>query len=307
MSTTYATWRASADKAEARRCIYVCGPERILVQEVIDTTLSIVNPSHLDYVTMSAERRSPAEVWLAASTYPLNPGAPRLVLVRDAEKLRHWGGLQGWLDNARRLPGTYLMFASNEPDVPNAEHITLLRKRSLGQVVRCTRPNETDLTAWVRRRSGLDVELSTRLLNHVDWELSAAADACAKLTLLGANLSASTVDAVCIPPAGDFVEYLLAEDKKQAIATTYQLDTAALGLLAARVDVLARLWVAARAGIPLREIRDVPQFLVARYHGTASRWHPKRCAHARRVLAVVEDVYRSGARDGVGEALVALW
>ncbi len=308
MSTTYAQWRVSADKAEARRCIYVCGPERLLVQEDIDTTLSIVGPSHLDHVSVSAQRVAGADVWAYANAYPLTPNAPRLVCVRDAEALSDWAPLAGWLNTARRRPSTHLLFVSGQPDVPDADHITLLRKRSQGQVVRCTTPNEADLIAWVRRRCDLDVDLAVRLLNRVDWNVPAAADACAKLAVLGLrHVAPGTVDAVCLPPAGDLVEYLLAGDKARAITAVDQLDTAAIALLAARVDILERLWRAARAGVPTREIRDVPQFLTARYLPLAARYHPKRCAHARRLLAVAEDAYRNGARSGVAEALVALW
>ncbi len=307
MSTTYAQWRASADKAEARRCIYLCGPETALRQEVIETTISIVNPSHLDYVSVDADHAATADIWADANAYPLTPNASRLVVVRNAQNLRDWTPLESWLNTVRRRPSTYLLFVSEDAEVPDAPHITLLRKRSHGQVVRCTRPNPTDLTAWVRRRAGLDVEMATRLLDNVHWNVADAADACRKLALFGGNPGPATVDAVCNPGPGNLVEFLLADEKVQALGAVHQLDQAALGLLAARVDLLGRMWAYAKAGVPAREIRDVPPFILVRYMQLVSRWNPKRCDHARRVLAVVEDAYRSGARDAIGEALVALW
>ncbi len=287
--------------------MYLCGPETVLRQEVIDTTLSIVRPSHLDYVSIDAQHASLAEVWMQAFAYPLTPNAPRLVVVRSADKLADWTPLASWLDHARRIPTTHLLFIADTHDVPDTDWITLLRKRSQGQVVRCTTPNERDLIAWVRRKGGLDVEMATRLLNHVHWNLADAADACAKLSLFAGNHGPATVDAVCRSAPGSLVEYLLADEKVQALAAVHQLDRAALGMLTARVDMLGQLWGYLKAGVPVREMRDIQPYLIAQYMPVAAKWHPKRCTHARRVLAVVEDAYRSGARDGVAEALVALW
>jgi DNA polymerase III delta subunit len=173
--------------------------------------------------------------------------------------------------------------------------------------VRCTRPNEADTIAWVRRHSGLDVELAVRLLNRVEWNLSAAHDACRKLALFDGIHSPAAVDAVCTGGTRTLVDCLLTDDKRRALAVVDQLDAAALALLATRVDTLGRLWTYVRAGVPVREMRDVAPFLIAEYLPLAGKWHPQRCAHARRVLAVVEDAYRNGARSAVGEALVALW
>jgi DNA polymerase III delta subunit len=304
---SYAQWRTSVDKGEVRRVIYVCGSERILVHEVVATTLNLVNPSHLDYVSLSAADAHTNEIWAAAFAYPLTPGAARLVYIRDADKVRSWAQMQPWFDHARRLPGVHLLFDSPAESVPDEPHLALIRARRHGQIVRCATPNKTDMIAWVRRRGRLDVTGAVRLLTRVGWSVPRAADACDKLTLFDARPSDASIDAVCHAADTDFIDALLAGDKPAALRVADTVDTSMLTTLAARVDLLARLHNAARLGHGASDIRGEWPHLVARYLPIARNYDPKRCAHIRQALAVTEDAYRSGARIGVPEALVAMW
>lgn len=85
---TYRQWRVHADRGEVKRVTWVCGPERLLVEEVVDTTRRQIAASDMDYVTIScvpsAENKEPVkDMWDAASQYPLVPGANRLILCRS--------------------------------------------------------------------------------------------------------------------------------------------------------------------------------------------------------------------------------
>jgi hypothetical protein len=308
----YSQWRTSQDKGEVRRVIYLCGSEHLLKQEVVAVTLNKIAPGPLDYVAISAREVHTNDIVAAAMQYPLDPGAPRLVYVRDAEKLRYWGWLGGWFDNARRMAGTHLLFHSNEADPPStkdglAEHIELIRSRRHGQVVRCGPLNPTDAIAWVRRRGKLDAELAIRLLTRVGFDLNAAADACDKLTFLPGPHAWATIAALSANE-DDFIDALLGEDKPTAARAVHDCTAATITQLINRVDLLADLWKAVRSGaVSARDIKGHPPQLVARYLHLAAKYHPDRCTHARQVLAVTEDAYRRGARDGVFEALVALW
>ncbi len=257
---------------------------------------------------VDAAHESPAHVWALAGTYPITPDAPRLVHVRNADKLRDWSPLADWFTFCRRVPTTHLLFESRLPDPPSTQDgpVAVLRDKRQGHLVRCSTPNPADLIAWVRRRSQLDADMAVRLLDRVNWNVSAGADACAKLALFPGSHGPKAIDAVAISEAGDFVDALLAGDKPAALAAG-PATTTTFTVLASRVDLLAALWRAARAGKTLREIHGVPPHLAARYLTLAGKYDPKRCAHARRVLAVTEDAYRGGARTGVTEALVALW
>jgi len=307
---TYAQWRTSADRGEVRRVTYVCGDQVPLVEEVVDHVRDTLAVDEFNYVCLSAGESKPAEIWAAAMQYPLTPGAGRLVLVREAERIKTWTPLSKWLDGCRLLPGVHLLFVAAEADVP-APVAALLQSRRNARLVRCAAPNSEDAIAWVRRRTSIDQTMAWHLLERVGGDLATAADVCFKLSLFDGIPSKASIDALCDDcPAESFVDALLAGRKKAALTRLGRLDPdtqpATIDLLISRVALLDDLWRATRTTQP-QEVPGWPAFLVRQYISLGKLYDPKRCAYIRRVLAVAEDASRNGARDGVLEALVALW
>jgi DNA polymerase III delta subunit len=319
--STYAQWRTAADKGETRRVTWVCGNQPVLVEEVVDTTRAALLATDLDYTSLTAGQHPDRDIWAAALQYPLQPGVARLVLVRDAHRISHWAPLNTFLTAARQLPTNHLLFVSPEPDFPAhtvagkraglAAHAELIRGK--GRLVRCAMPNETDLIAWVRRRApAMDDEMIRYLLTRAGANLATVAGTCKKIAALKGNPGPATIDVLCTPaPAESFVDNLLARkpvDALRTVATLTDRDAlAAIALLDTRLDLLAALWRSTRAGLSARDVTGVPVFLVRRYLPIAKHYDPKRVVYARRVLAVVDNALRNGARGGVLEALTALW
>lgn len=306
-------WRTSADKGEVRRVTFVCGDIPVLVNEVVDTVTALVNPDPVERVTVWASETPTADVWDIAGQYPLTPDAARLVIVREAQALKDWSPLGGWLAGARFQPGVHLLFVSDEADLPNvrgkpAAHIATLAGRKQAHLVRCTALKPEDAIGWVRRRARVDQDVAHHLLRRLAGDLGAAAQVCAKIALFDGQASRSTVDALCTEVSDEFVDELIAGRKRQALHALPATEPgAAIGLLVRRVDLLGALWRASRAGQSAREITGHPPFLVHRFLTHAKHYDPQRCVYARRVLAVIDDAHRNGARDGVMEALVTLW
>lgn len=318
----YTQWRAAVDRKEIRRVTWVCGDQPVLVEEVVDTIRGLLRPSELDCQTFTGGTDPDREIWAAARQYPLVPGAPRLVVVRSAEKVTRWEPLGDWMDDSRLLPGAHLVFVSAEPDLAArtvkgkklgpAEHIEMIQGRRNGHIVRCSMPNETDLLAWVKRRARLDDEMARYLLTRSGGDLLSIAGVCAKLTLFEGMAGPATITALCNEsPAGSFVDLLLLCKKPAAFAALNAMGESdygwAINQLDGKLDLLAALWRAARAGYSPREIQGIPPFLVHKYLSAAKHYDPQRCVYRRRALAVVDDAYRNGARAGVLEALTALW
>ncbi len=320
-SPNYALWKAAADKGEVRRATFVCGDQSVLVEEVVDTTRRQLGAGDLNYVVVSAGRVPDREVWAAVGQYPLDQTSNRLVVVRDAHRVKHWDPLTSWLTTARQAPHNYLLLVSGQDDLPTkmvdgkkvlADHVDAIRS-ARGRLVRCGRPNEADSVAWVRARSKvLDDETANYLLHRVGGDLSAAADAAAKIALFDRLPSTQIIDLLCEPaPAESFVDCVIARNKTEALLAAQTVPDSERGrmfaLLDARLDLLASLYRATRAGLSQREIRDVPVFLIRKLMPYARHYDPHRCAFDRRLLAVLEGRHRSGIRVGVLEQLVALW
>lgn len=311
---THAQWRRSADKGEVRKTTWVCGDQRVLVEEVVDFIRRQLGVSDMDYVCLTAGTVADRDIWAAAGQYPMDPTANRLILIRDAEKIRNWEPLTEWLAGARRLPTVHLLFVSNLPDFgadkKMPSHVEAIKAR--GHIVRCAMPNETDALAWVKRRANLDDETARHLLTRTGGNLALAGAVCAKLSLFDGQAGPRTINQLCAEvPADSFVESLLLLNKRAALHAAESLRPndfgKIIGLLDSRLDLLAVLHRAVRAGYSTREVQGFPLFLVKQFMSVAKHYDPKRCLYSRRVLAVIDDVHRSGARDGLMTALTALW
>jgi len=320
---TYGQWARTS--TVVKRVTWVCGAERILVEQVVAATREAIGAADMDLTVLTVGPDPEREIWAAADQYPLVPDAPRLVIVRDAQKVKNWDRLKEWLDGARRYPTNHILFVSAETDFPYemedgkkaglAPHAEWVKLR--GRLVKCSTPNERDLIAWVVGRApGLDANQAMHLMKRVGGSLEVAANVCDKLRILPRIPGTRVIDELCNEsPEDSFVDCLLALDKPGALAALEVMSPKdygrALGLLESRLDTVATLNREASSR-PAKAARDyvrstVPAFVAKKFGTVAVRYDPAKVKRCRQVLAVVDDSHRSGARDGLFEVLVALW
>lgn len=275
----------------------------------------------MNYLAVYAGETAERDIWSEAAQYPLDVGSNKLVLIRNAEKLSQWDRLQSWMGYTRQLPGVYLVFVSNEIDLPHITangkkaglkpHLAMIRAPR-GSIVKCSTPNESDALSWIQRRSSLDDATARHLLVRTGGDFVDISAVCRKLALFGGRANSSTIDAMCTErPGAGFVDNLLAINKKKALLAIPGLiereNNMMIGLLDSRLDLLQALHHVHNSGQPLREVMGINPYLARQYLPLARHYEPARCTYRRRVLAVVDDALRQGARDAVWEALVALW
>lgn len=305
------------DRGELRRVLWVCGDQPVLVEEVLDAVRAHLDVSELDYSCFSGGQDPDPLIWATVLAFSLTPAGRRLVVVRDADKISNWGPLRTFIDGGRQLPGSHLVLVSAQPDLPTTaegatpEHVELIKTK--GRVVRCAAPNETDAISWARRRApALTVRSAAHLLTRTGGNLAAAAGVCTKLALFSGVPSAAIIDGLCeATPVDCVTDLLLARRKSDALAAAASVPERdylhTVACLENRLDLLASLWQVARTGLGPREVTGHPPFLVHRYFGHARHYDPAHCAHARKVLLLIDDAIRGGARTGVLESLIALW
>ncbi len=302
---------------DVRRVTWVCGDQRVLVEEVVDTIRERLAPGPLDYISVSYSNTFDRDVWAAASQYPLNPGSNRLIVVRDAEKLARPQRITDWLCHTRRLPKVYLLFVSNDSVLPGKKNELTNWAKALraprGHLVRCSTLSPEAAVAWARRRSaGLDDSAATYLLTRTGGDLATVAGVCAKLNLFAGRVSAATIDQLCAEsPQQDLADNLLAGKKKLALlclpGLSEQDSLGLLSLLDSRIDLLHSLHRHQSAGRSWRDIQGISPFLIRQYMPLARDYDTARCSQRRRALASTEEALRAGARTGVLEGLIALW
>ncbi len=312
---TYTMWRTAADRGDLRRLTWIHGDQPVLTREVVRTVAAHVAAHELDTVHHNLMSVHPQVIWNELHQFPLT-GGRRLIVVDDAQRITSWTPLVEWIQHAKTMPHTWAVFiaAPETAGEPPAAVIEALKtKRTLGHVVRCTMPNERDAIAWVRRRGpAFDDTAARHLLTRVGGDLAAAASVIDKCALFPGTPVPAVIDHLAEPEPGEsFVDYLLARDKPAALLAAKAVnDTevlAVIGQLDHRLDTLAALWQALRAGKRLHEVSGVPAWLARKYAPHAKHYDPQRCAYSRRVLSVLDSAVRNGARTGAMEALVALW
>lgn len=274
----------------------------------------------MDYVSFSFEPGFERAVWAEVNQFPFEPGANRLIVIRDADKLTRWEQLSAWLSRARYLPGVYLIFVSDQHDFPSTgsgnkktlkPHVAQL-KAPKGYLVRCTMPGEADAIAWIKTRATVSDDVAAHLLTRTGGNLDQAAAVCAKLALFEQAAGAATIDALVEEaPAAGFTDNLIAGNKRHALVNLNSIRPdeyfGTIALLDSRLDLLNKLNRIQIAGKGWRESVGINPFLLRQYMPYAREYDASVCTHRRRVLAAIDHVLRSGARTAVMQALVASW
>jgi len=319
---SYAQWRNSIDKGQVAKVTWLCGDQRVLVEEVISETRKFLNVSEFDYFSFSGETDSLLAIWDSAYQYALEPDANRFILVRDAEFITEWGSLTRWFVDSKNLVGTYLMFVSNDADYPYvpdtkkpelAAHVELIRSK--GKTVKCSLPNDEELIAWVKRNSNFSDMTAKFLIERAGSDLPTVMNVCKKSLMFrgdpGPQVTAQLTQEFA---KQSFSDCLIFNNKKSALLELNALPESeyarVVGQLYSRLDVLHTLWKAVpnfNTSRELAEATGIKLFLVHKYGAIAKNYDPTRLTKCRNVLTVVDDAIQRHATAGAMELLVGLW
>lgn len=314
---TYVQW------AKARRTLplaWVCGDQPALAREVTAAYRASC-PADCQYV-LTAGDGPDRDVWDVVLTDPL-PTFPRLLTVRAAERLRDLAPMAA-LAAAASADGPRTVFVSAEADfarVPQgdkkvlAPHLAILQASRHGQLVRCCAPAraEDQLALVASWWPGAGPGLARMVLRACGGDLTLAWQACDKAGRAGLAAESRYAGVVCeAEPGASFADPLVAGNKAAAIAAAHKAGPeetgAGIGLLAAWLRVLAAIREARPpGGGPLVRVEGVDRFLLHKLGPFAGPYDSARVARCREVLAMAEHFWRSGAREGVAAAVVALW
>lgn len=317
---SYGQWEK---RREARRLTWVCGPELVLVEDVV----AAVCAAAAGRISLTAGSDREADIWAALSSPLADPEDSVAVVVRDAHKLRSWAQLPA-VASSRELDAVKAVFVSGEArlaQVPGedkpvlAPHLALLRDSRSGQLVECRLPEDWRQTPdWVtewadRQLGGAGPVLAGFLLASCGGRLEEAAAVAAKLRMAGLPPRRELISALS-DLATSFTESLITGRLREALAAAVSLsreDTGrAIGLLASRLDVLFALHTAAAQRLDARDTAvklGVPQFLQLRYRDVSVAYGAVRVASCRTALALADEAWRSGVTVGLAEFVAVHW
>jgi hypothetical protein len=279
------------DKGKPRRYAWFCGPERRLVEEVVDRYHTLVGAEEADVHRIDLADRDVADVWTAMNLYPV--GERAFVLVRSAERIRDWEPFLEW--DFSPLRSVHVCFVSNDDNVDTqAEHMVALRKH--GHYIRCGPfTKHEDLVEVLQRHRAMEPEAADLLLWRTAGKVSAALDfldKCAAFSPKDAVPYGVVERLVARSPGEDFVGALTEMRVKDAaeaagsVPPTQRRST--------DMHDLARL-----THLDMFVVRDLYRFVRMYDHS--------RLRVAVEALALVDSRISEGEDDLILETLTALW
>jgi hypothetical protein len=301
------------DKGKPRRYAWFCGPERRLVEEVVDRYHTLVGAEEADVHRIDLADRDVADVWTAMNLYPV--GERAFVLVRSAERIRDWEPFLEW--DFSPLRSVHVCFVSNDDNVDTqAEHMVALRKH--GHYIRCGPfTKHEDLVEVLQRHRAMEPEAADLLLWRTAGKVSAALDfldKCAAFSPKDAVPYGVVERLVARSPGEDFVGALTEMRVKDAAEAAGSVPPtqygSIVGMLDYRLDALARLHGALRRSTDMQDLArltHLDMFVVRDLYRFVRMYDHSRLRVAVEALALVDSRISEGEDDLILETLTALW
>lgn len=313
-------WKGHAAKGAVSKVTYCCGDQSALVELVVDDIRTLLNVPITDYVEIDAKLDN--SMWEAASQYPLDLNANRLVVVRNAEYIRDWEPLFDWIAATRGNTTNYLLFVSYQSDAPATyakgkrvsyeDHIELIRTK--GKFIKCSQPNDEDLVSW-GMSYGLTQQAAQHLMERTSGDTSAMLEVFRKVHVWNGSPNPKAIDLLCEDQALDsFADYLIMRDKPTAYlalqSTSVEDRAKIISRLDYRLDMLMEIGKYVRRRMYAGDIAattGIKVYLIKRFMPVVKNYDDKKIRYCRQLLAMADGANRDGAKIGVWETLIALW
>jgi hypothetical protein len=320
--STYTTWQRRVNKAP-KRVTWLCGTEKVLVEEVVDEVRASLGPK-VEYYSLVGKMMADKLIWDIAFQHSIIPDTTKLIVVRHAEKLEDWGPLATFLANSRSLPNTYLVFVSEDAslytekdDYGNREWLppAILKGNVKASTIECKKLKREDIIELIKARTKADDRTAKYLMMHSGGSLYEIVNLCKKVALFDGKLTEHLVDVLCAEfPIDDFITLLLSMKKPEAMIVSKNVPVEAYSdvfqEIDAKLDVLRQLNPLLGRTTPFREIAyeiKTSDALVRELFPIAKYYDKSRVQRYREVLAILDGYYHRGMTTNLLELLVSLW
>lgn len=312
----------AGEKPRVRRLYWVCGEEEVFRLAVVARLKEVAAVAPYNTLTLSAAETPESEIWAHLNQHPLDSDQKRLIVVHEAQRLVGLNRLVSWVkDNQTvRSRNAVAIFVSSDPDLEHEERDALAASSS-ALIVKCSLPkDEKDrlkrATEIVCAWGNIDSTVAGVLVKRVNYDMHEALAFMQKANLFpNARISVAAVEALTPRRVEeDVVWSLIGLNKRKAVeAVEEAAHTEAgfvLGSLAAHIEALGRLNAVLSS---TTSVRDMARKIEARegYVRTllpyAKFYSRKETVRRTVLLNRMDDAYHRGAKEGVLEALIALW
>lgn len=326
--TTFSQWWKSFDsKGKVHAHYYVCGSERVLVDEVSSLVQEAYEVAEWNRHKFVVGVHEESVIWETLYSSTID-GGPALTVVTGANKLKNLHLVPDMIE--RKLPTHVVIFISEEDKIDRVpeeqpdgsrkmvlpEFLSGFEKR--GRVIECipfTQATAKVAVAWIQTKMEAKDNALVHLLNAANGDLGVVRDVVQKLKWLREPATVRNVNVFLEgEPSDTFTDALLAKDKTTAMTALAKIPTKdylqLIGHLDAQVDLAGRVHDMLSNHKTVAQImREVGSqaFLVPAISKVARHYARDRRNAMRQMLAEADRRLRRGTVEGVMESVVALW
>lgn len=303
-----------------RKVTWACGPEWALQQEIEDhfcEALAGLANRHTLWVSALNE----PQTWDYLLTTP--PAGGQLWIVHDAQDMRMAPDrMDVLLETLADL--SYVLFISEETEFTRqadnpqmlAPHLAAIRDSKDGQLVRCNQPSKEDdllklVASWW---PGAGLNFAAVLFARCAEQLGIVYTVCRTAQAAALEPDERGLDMACQSvPQAKYADEVLAGHRAIALEQAAQLSDAeaasVLKLLGLKLASLSAYNALKARGMDAEQIarRGVDRWHQQQLAPYAGAYPASRAVYCRRLLAMAEDAFRSGVRDGLLESVATLW
>lgn len=309
----YSQWIKSPKVSQVN---WVCGSERILVDEVVNFIKAKVSPNVLNRSILDMSKSTSGDLSNVLNQHPIMASESSLILIQNAHKIEDLNCLKTWLRESKTIfPEVVVCLMSEEENIPD---VTFLKPPKVS-VVKCSKLSNENLVLWVKRNSPLSDRSARSLLEHVAGSLQDSHGLCRKLsaTLQGktlVNMPLEALLALTDETPSEFVDAIMSLDKARAYSAIKSMSSdekykviSTLDLRLTQLSKLQHLLTAKVTGSELSKIPGVPFPVVKELLPISRYYSSSRIVSCRQQLAIVDSYQNQGMYKGTLESLVALW
>lgn len=327
MSTFPQWWKSFQTRKKVHEHYYVCGEERVLVDEVVSLITAEYKVLEWNYTKLVVGLHTDGEIWDSLFSTAID-GNASLTVVSGAEKLSNMHLLPELIQT--KSAKHVVVFVSNEEKIertPEKQEDGSIKQmlptyfenfEKKGRIIECgpfTQATSKTAIAWVEGKMEARESALIHLLNASNNDLRLVRDVITKLKWVGEPATIRNVNIFLVgEPADTFTDALLALDKGTAIQALSKMPTSEylqlIGHLDAQIDLAGRVHDMLAMHKTVADIMRAvggQAFLVPAISKVARHYSKERRLGVRKLLAESDRRIRKGQVEGVMESLVTLW